>query len=262
MAKSNTQELEKVKTANAPTLAPRRGSGEARGVSTAQEDNIVPLIYVLQGLSPQVSKRNDSYIEGAEPGDIWLRNAPEPVVKGAEGLIFQPCYFYKHWVEWIPREAGGGFMGTHATMPAAAKKVEDDEDPNLVKYVMPNGNEVKETRYHVGLVYTDHGSLPYVIPLSGSGHTVSRTFMSLMANKLDESGQRYDSFEFKYKLTTKLRKNKKGEWFVFEPADFERANDEEFAKGQDLYNAFAAGIKKADAEVDVGSAGDKSTERM
>src|SRR6202035_3091033 len=54
-------------------LADRMKADAGRGVSTAQEDNQVPLIYVLQPLSPQVDKRSEQYVEGAEPGDLWLR---------------------------------------------------------------------------------------------------------------------------------------------------------------------------------------------
>ena len=67
-------------------LADMMEKDAGKGVSTAQEDNLVPLIYVLQANSPQVNKRDERYIEGAEPGDFWLRNAPQPIVKGAEGV--------------------------------------------------------------------------------------------------------------------------------------------------------------------------------
>src|SRR4249920_1685670 len=83
-----------------------------KGSSTDQADNIIPLIYVLQGLSPQVNSRNDAYIKDAQAGDIWLRNAPKEIVKGTDGFRFQPVAFRKEWVEWVPRDDGGGRRGT------------------------------------------------------------------------------------------------------------------------------------------------------
>ena len=77
---------EGTKSALPAALAAMMEKDAGKGVSTAQEDNLVPLIYVLQTNSPQVNKRDERYIEGAEPGDLWLRNAPQPIVKGAEGV--------------------------------------------------------------------------------------------------------------------------------------------------------------------------------
>src|SRR5258708_4431967 len=59
------------------------------GLSKDQADNLIPFIYVLQPLSPQVMKGDAARIEGAEAGDIWLRNGP--VIKGEDGMLFQPC---------------------------------------------------------------------------------------------------------------------------------------------------------------------------
>jgi hypothetical protein len=228
-----------------------------KGVSTAQEDNLVPLIYVLQTNSPQVNKRDERYVEGAEPGDIWLRNATHPVIKGEEGFLFQPCHFTKDWVEWVPRDNGGGFVGRHDAAPADVKEVKDPANPNRVKYkyFRPNGNEVKETRNHMGYAVTADGALAYAIPLTSSGHTVSREWMGLMnRQRIPGSGEKPASWAVYYKLRTKQRHNKDGDWFVLvaenaggggEPmwvpslADYER--------GKALHEAFASGAKKAEA---------------
>src|SRR5215475_3414815 len=78
------------------------------GTSHAADDNLVPLVYILQKQSPQVERQDTRHIKGAEAGDIWLRNSPKEIVKGGEGILFQPCYFTINWIEWVPRERGGG----------------------------------------------------------------------------------------------------------------------------------------------------------
>lgn len=94
-----------------------RDAGE--GVSTSAADNLVPLVYFLQTNSPQVNRREEKYVPGAEPGDIWLKGAPtgSEIVKGEDGLIFQPCFFYRSVGEWVPRgeggQGGGGFVAEH-----------------------------------------------------------------------------------------------------------------------------------------------------
>lgn len=222
-----------------------------KGVSTAQEDNLVPLIYVLQALSPQVNKRNPSYIEGAEPGSILLRNAPRPVVDGEEGVLFQPCYFSKDWVEWVPRDSGGGFVGRHAELPSEAKKTADPKNPNKVKYVLPNGNELIETRYHVGFALVDGAALPYVIPMTSSGHTISKQWMVLMNGK-QHNGKPLPSFAGLYRLRTKERSNTAGTWFTFDVSDAGFVHSrEDYERGKALYMAFASGEKVMEAAHDV-----------
>lgn len=93
-----------------------RDAGE--GVSTSAADNLVPLVYFLQTNSPQVNRREEKYVEGAEPGDIWLKGAPagSEIIKGEDGMIFQPCFFYRSVGEWVPRDegaGGGGFVAEH-----------------------------------------------------------------------------------------------------------------------------------------------------
>jgi hypothetical protein len=45
-----------------------------RGVSFKPEDQLIPLITVLQANSPQCNARLPKYVDGAEAGRFWLRN--------------------------------------------------------------------------------------------------------------------------------------------------------------------------------------------
>lgn len=237
-------------TGGAPAFMVERAAADAgKGVSTAADDNLVPLIYILQAQSPQCNKRGPDYVEGAESGAIWLRNSGLPAINGEKGILFQPCYFQKDWVEWIPRSAGGGFAGRHDERPEeAVEKALDPADPDKMSWVLPNGNTVAETRYHIGIVHLDDGRrMPYVIPLSGSGHTVSRGWMFLMNSKSMPGVERAPSWSCLYRLTTKERSNKKGTWMTFEVKDagwVQTAQD--YERGAELYKSFEAGEKQVD----------------
>src|SRR5262245_29613295 len=76
------------------------------GLSKAPEDNLIPLIYILQAGSPQAKKGDPDRIEGAEAGDFWLRNAPKPIIKSEDGIWFQLCNVTKCFVEWQPNRGG------------------------------------------------------------------------------------------------------------------------------------------------------------
>lgn len=236
-------------TAHPPFLADRVRSDAGKGLSKSQDDNIVPLIYLLQALSPQVNPRSPEYLEGAAPGDIWLRNTPNPIVKGDKGLLFQPCHFSKDWVEWVPRVRGGGFVERHADRPhdAEQREVMGDGGPAM-RWVRPNGNEVIETRYHVGYAMPEGATpMPFVIPMTSSAHTVSRQWMFAMNSKRigDQSASSWYCF---YLLKSKERSKNNRTWMTWDISDAGWiTNEEEYARGAALHEAFAKGEKVVDA---------------
>lgn len=215
-----------------------------KGVSSKQEDNIIPLIGILQAMSPQVNKRDPNYVEGAETGDILLKNAPSPLVKGDKGILVQPVSFHREHVEWIPREKGGGFAGRHPELPKEAKESVDPSNPNKKRYVMPNGNEIIETRYHAVAVHLGELRLPYVIPMTSSGHTVSRNWMFMMNSKMID-GAVAPSFAGLYTLKTKERKNAAGTWMTWDISDAGWVQEEvDYDRGRALNEAISSGEKE------------------
>lgn len=234
-----------------------------RGLSQDASDNLVPLLYVLQPLSPQVIKKNPKYIQGAEAGDLWLRGMAEPIVKCDEnddesGLIFQPCHFYKEWVEWVPRKDGGGFVGRHAEKPdEAVQKASDPEKPNRQSWKLGD-NDLVETRYFAGLVHMPDGArVPYIIPFSSTGHSVAKGWMFQMNQKqLPNGGGRPPMFGLLYRLTTVMRSNTEGEWFVIQVDEHLAADGtnfvqttEDYQKGKQIFEAFDSGAKRGEDPV-------------
>jgi hypothetical protein len=209
------------------------------GTTQAAEDNLVPLLYVLQGLSPQVNKRNDAYIEGAEVGDIWLKNAPQPVFKGNEGVIFIPCHYSRCHVEWIPRDSGGGFVTRHFTIPKEAIDTGEKAAGKPI-YEMPNGNTLVDTVNRTGFAIMPDGlALPYMIPMKSTNITVSRAWNSII-NQKQKHGLILPSYSWRYRLTTVYRKNDKGEWYLLHAENDRELNDSE----RELYRQCKA-LKKA-----------------
>lgn len=228
-------------------LADKAAQDVGKGVSDAQEDNLVPLVYVLQAQSPQCNKRSPEYVEGAEAGAIWLRNSGRAAINGEIGILFQPCHFSKDWVEWIPRAAGGGFAGRHDERPEAAVETPDEKNPRKINHVLPGGNTVSETRYHVGYVYFEDGScLPYVIPMSSSAHTVSRQWMFMMNSKsLPGVSGAAPSWAALYRLRTKERTNAAGTWATWDITDAGWVRTpEEYERGRRLFESFETGERK------------------
>lgn len=252
-------------------LAKKMQASAGKGLSTSPEDNLVPLAVILQSNSPQCLKRNPAYIDGAEAGMIWLKNAPDPLVDGEEGFLFQPCYYdHLHWVEWVPREAGGGFVARHESLPNDAKQVPDPKDPEGKKMIWkrPNGNDLVQTRSYSGIIYRQGHAFPYAIPLSSTNHQFGRALMTQLNQQQLEDGERAPIFSSLAHVVTRFRQNTRGDWFAFELAGIEWLPDspegeQMYAAGEALFNAFDSGQKQAarpETEHEEGSGGDN--ERM
>lgn len=225
-------------------------AGTGIGLSKDQADNLTPIVKILQALSPQCVKRSPDYLPDAEPGDIFLRGAPDPLVKADEGILFQPCKFFKEWLEWIPRDAGGGlvnrFRDEDLEKMVQAGELERTSDKFLVHYhrtEKPDETEFVETRYFAGYVIKDGDFLPYVVTFSSTGHKVARAWMTLM-NQLGG-----DIWAYAYRLTTRPESNAMGEWFNF---DIKKAgafkNPEDRDRGRKLYQAFTTGERIVEHE--------------
>lgn len=249
-------------------LAKRMQESEGRrGTSQRAEDNIVPLVYLLQALSPQVNRKKPEYIEGAAAGDILLRNnSARPIVPGDEGCVVVPVHFSVNWLEWRPNR--GGFVARHpealdrpGVCPVPGAKMVDaknDRGEDILVMRSPQGNDLIQTREHVVLI----DGQPYVIPFSGTKHTASRTWMSRI-NQKQHGNKIVDSFSCAYILKTIAKSNQKGDYFVYDVDDLPDLNPDDgdydwrkgetrwvdeltYQKAEALYNAFNTGEKQAE----------------
>jgi hypothetical protein len=217
-----------------------------RGVSFDQDDQLIPLIYVLQSNSPVVDKRGDNYIQGAEPGHFWLRNALEPIVSGVDGLDCIPCGMQHTWIEWLPARAG--FVQRHDKPPAdmEVKITRGDDGRERKTNVRHNGNIIQETREFFILV----GIQPYVFPCSGTKHNFARRWQSMYHQfRHPKTGGVMPSFSRKYKLTTVNMKNALGTWLGVDFQDLGPVTLEEYKMARALNDAIGKGAKKAEAPI-------------
>jgi len=210
-------QLPAVPTAQEQALLDKMRGDAGKGVSTRAQDNIVPRLTVLQALSPQVLLKNAAYIEGATAGDFYAPSLPEPVIDGEAGLYFQPSLMYMEWVEWVPRDQGGGFADRHKATrddlppPGATPKPREGRRPQAYRM---GKNDLQLTRYVPGHVWEDGTATPLVINFSGTGHTVARSWNTAMKRMVN--GIIPAAFSGLYRLTTRIKKNNFGEWYQIE----------------------------------------------
>jgi len=140
------------------------GGREDRG----QADRLVPFVTVLQSNSPQVTGE----MAGAKPGALF-NTATEQIYDGKDGIEFVPAMTQHLFVEWRPRDAGGGFIATHkpdSDVVRAAKAA----SKTFGEYFTPEGNELVET-FYIYAVRVEDGQ-PYEPIVIGCSSTKIRPY--------------------------------------------------------------------------------------
>jgi hypothetical protein len=215
------------------------------GISFKPEDQLLPLIYVLQTNSPAVDKRGDNYIDGAEPGDFWLRNSLDPIHNGEEGIEVIPCEMQRAWIEWLPNRQG--FVQRHDAPPIDMKTSIVRDDSGREKQVLmrgENGNIIQDTREFFLLV----GGQPFVFPCTGTKHTFARQWNTFFKQfKHPQTGDFLPSFTRKYRLSTIPASNAIGKWFGLKFQDEGSVSLAEYQAGKTLCLDVRAGRRKAES---------------
>lgn len=175
-------------------------------------DIALPFLVVLQAGSPQV-KKGDQKVEGAVEGDV-LNTVTQDLYSGDEGIYVVPVFYKKSFVEWKPRESGGGFVAQHEdeSIFLRTKKNEKNQD------ILETGNVIVTTAYHYGLLINpvsgDYQNV--VIAMSSTQLKKSRRWNAIMSGlkMARKNGTKFTPpiFSHMYKLTTEAEKNELGQW--------------------------------------------------
>lgn len=246
----------------------KNATPSGRGTSTDAHDNIIPMGRILQKMSQEVEKKGQQYIPGAEVGDIYFKNLSPPIIKGGTGFLFQPVHYKWGFVEWLPRNKGGGGGAGYVAYydpdqkPKNTKMVADPMNKERqIEVRKDNGNVIVETRYHSGFIIDEDGEkapIACVLPFSGSGHGVSKTWMGMMNSKII-NGQKADSWWCYYRLKTVSKTKNNNTWDLFEitdagapgkngvPTTMWAPTQEDLERGEQLFIALDSGTKTFDA---------------
>jgi len=175
------------------------------------EDFAIPFIRVLQPLSPQVQKQDGKYVAGASAGDLY-NTVTDEVYDGEKGISIVPCAYTKKYLEWIPREKGGGLVNPNHDI-SILSKCGRDEVTN--RFITPDGNEIVETAQFFILVLENEPQQA-VLAFTSTQLGVARKWSTMlrMARVQNNKGVSVGApmFAYTYKLTTNTQSNEKGSW--------------------------------------------------
>lgn len=176
--------------------------------NTSSTDFVMPLLKVLQKLSPELNPQKAQFIKEAKVGQ-FLDTSTGELLDSVEVI---PCLYKPQMVEWKPNR--GGFVASHE--PGAESGLPRNEKNQFVK---PNGNLLIDTRYYYCLRITKTGELiPNILALSSSNIKMSKDWLTKMLSQKVKSSKTGDMVPLPIfinvcKITTQYETKGEHDWF-------------------------------------------------
>jgi hypothetical protein len=203
------------KKTQTPSAILFREDSEKGFENVRQEQLALPILKLLQNGSGEAQKRNQNYVEGAEPG-MFLNTVTKKLYDGDAGIIAIPCYHKMEYQEWAEFGTGSG----------RPEQIYSDDSDILSKTTkdggkdrLPNGNYILTVHQNYVLILGEDGSAETaLISMSSSQGKIARKWLSLQMSQTmtDKEGVFTPaSFAFAYKLTSVLNSGKGNQWYGF-----------------------------------------------
>lgn len=185
--------------------------------SQTSDDIAIPFLGLLQSNSPELIDDDPKFIEGAKAGDLF-NTVTRELFPATDGAFVVPCYTEKVYIEWVPRDDGGGFVGVHDPhSDVVAKAKEQATDRNRLK---KNGNDLIETSQMYCLLLDGPDATASAMPIVVSFTSTKLKVYRALNLKLRTVKGRPPLFAFRLKVSSRSEKSKRNEPyknFVIEP---------------------------------------------
>ena len=214
-----------------PSTALYEGDAHAGFENVNTTSLALPILKLLQNGSGEAQKRNQNYVEGAEPG-MFLNTVTKKLYDGAKGIEVIPCHYKLEYQEWADFGTGSG---RPENIFDANSDILSKTKNEMGKDRLENGNYILTVGQHYVLICDGISTENALISMSSSQGKVSRKWNSMMMSiTLDGKNGPYTppSFSHKYRLTSVLNSGKGNQWYGFnvtkigpveEPTLYERA---------------------------------------
>ena len=173
----------------------------------------LPILKLLQNGSAEAQKRNQAYVEGAEPG-MLLNTVTKKVYDGAKGIEVIPCHYKLEYQEWSDFGTGSG--RPEQIYPDSSDILSKTTKDQMGKDRLPNGNYILTVGQHFVLIVDNGSTETALISMSSSQGKISRKWNAMMMSiTMDGKNGPYTppSFSHVYKLNTVLNSGKGNQWY-------------------------------------------------
>lgn len=218
MAKKPETELETKSSASALTVADYGEDAGAGFEHQTKADIAVPFIVLLQPMSPAVTNE----VPGAKPG-CFMNTVTQQVYDREEGFLFVPATTRRVFVQWAPRDAGGGgYRGQHEV---ESKVVVDaiKSSAKFGKFKTDDGDTLTDTFYVYGAVCDRNGVADGMALMAFWSTKIKayKTWMTRLRQPVtmpDGTKKSPPLFANLARFTSVMMKNDKGSYYVPVPA--------------------------------------------
>ena len=190
------------------------GEDTGRGFEKQEGSEVaIPFLNVLQSGSPQVES---NLPEGSKAGMLF-NTVTQQLISGEEGTLFLPCQKQYAFVEWVPRDQGGGFVAMHKHDSDLVKDAlgrNKGRTIGLKASADKDANEIVETYYMYGLVLNDAGDSAEGFAVLSFTSTKIKPYRNWITSMRMIKGKP-PIFAFRTHVKTTKQKNKKGTFFNF-----------------------------------------------
>jgi hypothetical protein len=174
-----------------------------------REEIAIPMLAILQKGSPQCDPDDGAFIDGAKPGMIF-NTASEELYDGESGIYVVAVFRKRSWIEWVPKNAGGGFVGEYDAEPAGVAR---SDDPNQSGYFLPNGNQINDTRtFLVYLIHKDGTYEPAMLSMTSTQIPKAKKWVAVINKQRLPNGKPAPIYYRIWHLLTIPESNDKGSW--------------------------------------------------
>ena len=197
-----------------PSTALYEGDAHAGFENVKTTSLALPILKLLQNGSGEAQKRNQNYVEGAEPG-MFLNTVTKKTYDGANGIEVIPCHYKLEFQEWADFGTGSG---RPENIFDANSDILSKTKNEMGKDRLDNGNYILTVGQHYVLILDGNSTENALISMSSSQGKISRKWNSMMMSiTLDGKNGPYTppSFSHKYKLTSVLNSGKGNQWYGF-----------------------------------------------
>ena len=226
-------EVQVKKAAQMPSTILFREDAEKGFENVRQESLALPILKLLQNSSGEAQKRNQNYVEGAEPG-MLLNTVTKRLYNGDTGINVIPCYYKLEYQEWADFGTGSGRPEQiYADDSDIISKTTRDGNKDRLS----NGNYILTVHQNYVLIVGEDAVETALISMSSSQGKISRKWQSLqMSQTMTDANGTYTpaSFSHIYNLSSVLNTGKGNQWYgyavktvgpVTDPNLYQRAKD-------------------------------------
>ena len=227
------EEVQVKKAAQMPSTILFREDAEKGFENVRQESLALPILKLLQNSSGEAQKRNQNYVEGAEPG-MLLNTVTKRLYNGDTGINVIPCYYKLEYQEWADFGTGSGRPEQiYADDSDIISKTTKDGGKDR----LTNGNYILTVHQNYVIIVGDDAVETALISMSSSQGKISRKWQSLQMSQTvtDATGTFTPaSFSHIYNLSSVLNTGKGNQWYgyavktvgpVTDPSLYQRAKD-------------------------------------